>query len=314
MRHRLPLIISTASGAGRPSRLEPAIRRALDARHVLDFRYATTLDGLAAAIDEEIRGGVSLLAVGGGDGTLHHAVNAIGEAPVTLAPLPLGTGNDFCRGLGMATLDAALDAIAGGRPRAIDVLELNGRRVVTVGGVGVVARSALQVGRLARPGSLLRTPIRLLGPLAYLAAGGLRLLGEPRLATEARVTWRPAAPAAPERREGRFYGAFLAVRPTLGAGMRLPLDVVPDDGLFEVVLVETAPRLRVARNLPRLRKGCDLSAGILSVHQASDVVIEWTGGTAVLGDGEDLGRATEVVARVLPRALTVVAPRDRRIL
>jgi diacylglycerol kinase family enzyme len=50
------------------------------------------------------------------------------------------------------------------------------------------------------------------------------------------------------------------------------------------------------------------------VHQASDVVIEWTGGTAVLGDGEDLGRATEVVARVLPRALTVVAPRDRRIL
>ena len=303
---RLPLIISTASGAGRPDRLEPAIRAALEGQYALDFRYATTLGGLRRAIDEELARGEPLVAVGGGDGTLHHAVNAIGDRPVTLAPLPLGTGNDFCRGLGLDTLDTSLDAMAHGGRQRIDLLDVNGRRVVTVAGIGVVARSALQVGRLARPGSVLRTPIRLLGSLAYLGAGGVRLLCERGLATPALVRWRSAPDSREERIDGRFYGAFLAVRPTLGAGMRLPLDVTPDDGMFEVVLVETAPRMTVARNLPRLRKGAGISPGILDVHHAVEVVIEWAGGSPLLGDGEDLGSATEVRARILPRALSVV--------
>lgn len=307
---RLPLIISTASGPGRPDRLEPAIRRALSGQYTLEFRYATTLRLLRAAIDEEIDRGAPLLAVGGGDGTLHHAVNAIADAAATLAPLPLGTGNDFCRGLGLATLDAALDAISRGEPGRIDLLEVNGRRVVTVAGLGVVARSALQVGRLSRPGSVLRAPVRLLGSLAYLGAGGLRLLCEPRLATQATVRWRKTPGAREQRLDGEYYGAFLAVRPTLGAGMRLPLDVKPDDGLFEIALVEAASRLTVARNLPRLRRGRELSAGVLTVHQAAEVAIDWAGGTAVLGDGEDLGHASHLVARVLPRALSVVRTRE----
>ena len=305
---RLPLIISTASGAGRPDRLEPAIRTALSGRYTLDFRYATTLEALRTAIDVELARGEPMIAIGGGDGTLHHAVNAIGNTAITLAPLPLGTGNDFCRGLGLATLAAALEAIARGQRQLIDLLEVNGRRVLTVAGVGVVARSALQVGRLARPGSWFRTPIRMLGSLAYLGAGGLRLLCEPGLATPARVRWRLESDSRDECVTGTYYGAFLAVRPTLGAGMRLPLDVEPDDGLFEIVLVETAPRLTVARNLPRLRRGCDLSAGILTVHHAAQATIDWAGGTAVLGDGEDLGRATEVTARILAKALSVVTP------
>jgi diacylglycerol kinase (ATP) len=296
-----------ASGRGRPRRFETAIRGRLEHAFQPDFRYVSSLAALADAITDEAAAGADVVAVGGGDGTLHHAVDAIADSPITLAPLPLGTGNDFCRALGLAALDTALDAIAGGRRSRIDVLDVNGVRVVTVAGLGVVARSALQVGRLARPGSVLRTPVRLLGSLAYLGAGGLRILFEPRLAASACVTWRATAGAPTQTLRGSYYGAFLAVRPTLGAGMRLPVDVAPEDGRFEVVLVETAPRLTVARNLPRLRKGCDISAGILTVLHASDAVIEWRGGTALLGDGEDLGTTTEIAARVLPGALSVVA-------
>ena len=32
---------------------------------------------------------------------MHHAVNALGDAPATLVPFPGGSGNDFCRGLGL---------------------------------------------------------------------------------------------------------------------------------------------------------------------------------------------------------------------
>ena len=281
------------------------MRRALAPEFALDIRYAGSLAALRAAIADELARGVPTLGIGGGDGTLHHAVNAIGEARVTLAPLPLGTGNDFCRGLGLATLAQALAALRQRQVRAVDLLEVNGRRVLTVAGLGVVARSALRVGRLARPGSRLRPPVRWLGRNAYLLAGGLHLLFEPRLAGAAQVRWHTQAGAPLESTEGRYYGAFLAVRPTLGAGMRLPLQVPPDDGRFEVVMIEPAPRLTVAWNLPRLRRGRPVSDGILQVHHAVECEIDWAGGSAVLGDGEDLGSAPCVRARVLPRALSV---------
>ena len=304
---RLPLIISTASGAGRPDRLEPVLRGALEAAFELDLRYVRSLDALRASIVEELARGVPMLGIGGGDGTLHHGVNTIGDARVTLAPLPLGTGNDFCRGLGLATLDQALAAIRQGHSRAVDLLEVNGRRVLTVAGLGVVARSALRVGALARPGSATRAAVRVLGPHAYLVAGGLHLLLERRLSAEVQIRWRAEPDARPAVAAGPAYGAFLAVRPTLGAGMRLPLQVRPDDGRFEIVVVETAPRLKVAWNLPRLRQGRRLSDGIFRIHHAVDCEIAWGGGSAVLGDGEDLGHATRVVARVLPQALRVTA-------
>jgi diacylglycerol kinase (ATP) len=238
---------------------------------------------------------------------MHHAVNAIGDAAITLAPLPLGSGNDFCRSLGLAPgLSMALDAIVAGRTRLLDVLLVNGRRVVTVAGLGVVARSALQVGGLTRRGALARPLVRALGSLAYLGVAGARLLFEPRLACPATVRWRSAADRDWRQVHGVYYGAFLACRPALGAGLRLPLVVPADDGLFEIVLVEKSSRLSVAVHLPRLRSGARVPAHILTIHQAAEAVIEWHDGTAIVGDGEDLGHATRVTAQVLPRALRVV--------
>jgi diacylglycerol kinase (ATP) len=306
MRPRLPLIISAAAGAGRPERVEPAIRGALAGHTPLEIRYVDSLDALRAAIGDELARGTPTIGIGGGDGTLHHAVNAIGDAPTTLAPLPLGTGNDFCRALGLPTLDRALAAICQRQARVVDLLDVNGRRVLTVAGLGVVARSALRVGRLARPGSPLRPTIRALGAYAYLAMGGLHLLLEPRLSTAAQIRWRADSDSATNSLDGCYYGAFLAVRPTLGAGLRLPLHGVSADGRFAIAVVEAAPRLKVARNLPRLRRGRHLSDGILRVVQALECEIAWSGGSALLGDGEDLGMASRVVARVLPRALSVV--------
>lgn len=307
-RARLPILISAAAGAGRPRRAEPAIRAALGDRFELDVRYPATLDELRDGIAREVRAGTAMVAIGGGDGTLHHAVNAIGDAPVTLAPLPLGTGNDFCRSLGLGPgLDLAFAALRDGSVRVVDQLLVQGRRVLTVAGLGLVADSALLVHALARPGRATRPVVRALGSAAYLGITGLRLLGQPGLAREASVSWR-GAEGGWTRVGGRWYGVVLACRPTLGAGLRLPLVVADDDGLVELVLVEPRARLRVALHLPRLRSGARIPDDLLTVHQAVEIAIEWAGGTRVVGDGEDLGVATAVTARVLPAALRVVAP------
>lgn len=305
-RPRLPVIISAAAGGGRASRHEQAIRAALDRRAVLEFLYPASLDALRAALADEIRAATPLVAIGGGDGTLHHAANAIGDTPLTLAPLPIGTGNDFCRSLGLGpTLAPALDAIRAGHTRAVDLLDVNGVRVLTVAGLGVVSTSALQVGRYTRRGHMARPLVRAFGSLAYLGAAGARLLLQPRLARHAVVRWRLGADADWQQVDGRYYGIFLACRAALGAGLRLPIDVPADDGRFEIVLVERSPRLSVTMQLPKLRSGRHVPPNILSIHQATEAVVEWPDRTAIVGDGEDLGMATTIEVRLLPKALRV---------
>src|SRR5690606_30083941 len=232
----LTVILSPAAGNGRAERLEPAIRRALGPVD-LTFRHPRSLSALDAAVDEAVAAGATHLVVGGGDGPLNRAVNRLRDAPVVFAPLPLGSGNDFCRGLQLERFETALAALRGGRTRSVDLIEVNGIRVCTMAGLGVAARTGVQVGRLGGPGSLLRPAIRRLGAAAYLTAAGARILLEPRLASEAAVRWR-TADGESRQTAGTFVAAFLAVRQTLGAGLRLPIEPAGDDGLFEVVLVE----------------------------------------------------------------------------
>jgi diacylglycerol kinase family enzyme len=81
---------------------------------------------LPGAVDEAVAEGRVVVAAGG-DGT----VNAVAQLVVgkgTLGVLPAGTLNHFARDLGVDDTDAALDALAAGRTRTIDVGKLNGRR------------------------------------------------------------------------------------------------------------------------------------------------------------------------------------------
>jgi len=66
--------------------------------------------------------------VGGGDGTVAAAANRLVDTGKALGILPLGTLNLYARDLGMPDeIDAAVQALAGGTPRKLDVGEVNGR-------------------------------------------------------------------------------------------------------------------------------------------------------------------------------------------
>lgn len=305
----LTIILSPAAGSGRPERLEASIRRALGQIEAT-FRYPRSLAALDAAVDEAVASGATHLAVGGGDGTINRAVNRLRDAQIVFAPLPLGSGNDFCRGLGLERLDTALAALRGGRTRTIDLVEVNGIRVCTVAGLGVAARAGVQVGRLGRPGALLRPAIRRLGAAAYLATAGAHILLEPRLASDASVRWR-TADGEWQQAADRYVAVFLSVRRTLGAGLRLPIEHTGEDGLFAMVLVENAARLQLARQLPRLRSDRPVAPGILRVERATEAIVDWRDGTPLLVDGEHYGDVTRVLARALPAALRVPERGDR---
>ena len=187
------------------------------------------------------------LVVAGGDGSLHALLGRLwhrGEAdqcPVGL--VPLGTGNDFARGIGIPLdpVDAARQ-LRDARPHPIDlVADDAGGVVVNAMHVGVGAEAAT----VARP---LKPMLRIAAfPIGAILAG-LRAKGW-RLRVEV-----DGVPVASGRR--RVLMAGLANAPTIAGGTAVfGPDASVTDGLIDVVVsLAVGPLARVAY-AARLRRG-----------------------------------------------------------
>ena len=82
--------------------------------------------------------GDKLVVVGGGDGTISAAASALLGTKTALGILPLGTLNHFARDLGIPVkLEEAAALIAKGKPRPVDVAEMNGRIFINNSAIGL---------------------------------------------------------------------------------------------------------------------------------------------------------------------------------
>jgi YegS/Rv2252/BmrU family lipid kinase len=101
----------------------------------------------------------SLIIVGGGDGTISCAINELAGKDVTCGLLPLGTANSFARSLNLPLdLEGAIDVLANGRAKHVDLGCINGRYFATAAAIGL----STEIQR-SKPHVLKRV----LGPLAY---------------------------------------------------------------------------------------------------------------------------------------------------
>jgi YegS/Rv2252/BmrU family lipid kinase len=118
-----------------------------------------------ARIPETVRQAVddghSFIVIGGGDGTISCAINELAGKDVTCGLLPLGTANSFARSLKLPLdLEGAVDVLANGRVKQVDLGCINGRYFATAAAIGL----STEIHR-RKPHALKR----LLGPLAYPA-------------------------------------------------------------------------------------------------------------------------------------------------
>lgn len=92
---------------------------------------------------EAIESGQSTIAVGGGDGTISSVINLFARRPeLTLGLLPVGTGNETARSLGIPLdLPGACRVIASGRTTNVDLGEANGNYFLHTALVGSMAQA-----------------------------------------------------------------------------------------------------------------------------------------------------------------------------
>jgi diacylglycerol kinase (ATP) len=205
------------------------------------------------------RAGRPLIVVGG-DGSLHTTLRRLwrrgelAECPIGL--IPLGTGNDFARGVGVP-LDPteAAKAIVDGAPRPFDLVADNtGDVVVNAMHVGAGAEAALR----ARP---LKPYLRIAAfPVGALLAG----VRSPGLRLRIEVDGRPVVSG---RR--RVLMAGFANAPSIAGGTALLAPgASASDGLLDVVVsLAVRPLARAGYALAMLR----------GTHARRDDVIRLTG-------------------------------------
>lgn len=216
------LIVNPAAAGGKVGRswrrLEPRIRRAgLDVPTSL-----TQAPGHATILARElITAGEETIAVAGGDGTICEVVQGMYDTGRgEIAVLPLGTGNDAARTLGLPLdLEDAARVVLGEGRRRVDLMRLGDRVVFNAIGVGLLGSININAAAIK--------VVRGIG--AYLAAAAGTLF-----------RYRPIPV---EIMDGRFSYrgglTILAVHngPTTGGGFRLAPAAVPDDGMLDGCLV-----------------------------------------------------------------------------
>lgn len=250
------------------------------------------------AIERAARSGPPSVVVGGGDGSVGHAIRKLGEARAnggerTLGVLPLGTMNLFAKSLGMpAELEAALAALASAEPRRIDLASVNGRIFHTLAGLGYFAEVArgraqyrgggLPFGRFI---AVARSSLR-----AFSRAGVLQLTLE----------------TAGGRHEIEAYALLASNNRLSESGIDRPR---LDEGLIEIHFAEGA------EFASRMQAGLDLLAGrwrdnpeIQSLAVRRATITSHRPRLWLSVDGELARMPTPLVLESLPAALSVLAP------
>lgn len=256
----------------------------------LRFIVPTDSEGTRLASRDCLRDAVRLIVVAGGDGTINQVVNGGEGLPCDIGILPCGTANDLARHLGLPLhpVDAAR-AIVSGHPRPVDVVKINGRRCCSVGGLALVARSALLLNVLDSGPPWMGAAVDRAGPIVYRLSAAANILLRHGIRQTIRVELSGPPLASPRTVEHRCHGVFIANQATLGAGLTLPLASRNDDGVVELAVLNAGGRWRLLRTLSALAAGVAAPAGAVSVYAATSMRVEYELPTVCFGDGEWLG-------------------------
>jgi YegS/Rv2252/BmrU family lipid kinase len=136
------LIVNAASRSGAEAFDQACAKLTAAGVELIDSQAVKEPDQMGDAVKAAIER-APMVIVGGGDGSLSATVDDLIGRDCLFAVLPLGTANSFARTIGIPLdLDGAIDVIANGDPRKIDLGCINGDHFLNAAALGLAPEVA----------------------------------------------------------------------------------------------------------------------------------------------------------------------------
>jgi len=242
------------------------------------------------------RTGHYYIVAAGGDGTLNEVVNgAAGTRPTPrIGILPVGTGNDFARTLGLPpSIEDNIEILRSGKTHAIDIVRVCGKQTryfvnVSAGGFSGIVREEI-------------TPEikRRWGPLAYIRGAAAAL---PKLhAYKTRIVLDEK-----EELSTALYNVVIANGRFVAGGLPIAPEANPRDGWLDVILVPKQSAPEMVLLAAEIILGRHFSSSAIIFRRARRISVRSRPGMWFNVDGEFVGSAPAEF-QILPRALNFVS-------
>ncbi len=290
---RACLVVNPQAGRGRAGRFAARVWALLRGTfRDLEMAVSRSARHLTELASEAVSAGYDVVVGCGGDGTVHHLLAPILGSSARLGIIPLGSGNDVARSLGIPRdYAAACEIVARGKIRRFDLARVGDRLFASVAGVGLSAdvNHVANARATAWPGGRWRYVRALLEVMRAYAPRRLRLLVDER-ELEREVVLVAVG-------NGAFFGG----------GFRILPDAQVDDGWLDVCVVNRLGRFQMLRAIPSVYRGGHRHHPAAEFYRARCIRILSAEPLKLFADGEYV-QETPVTVEIVPRALRVIAP------
>jgi len=289
---RLRLLVNPTAGRGRAIRTIGRVIRVLTARGCApEVKISASSEHLIQLAADPENEQFDRLVICGGDGTLNLAVRQLDLERVTLGIIPLGSGDDIAKTLGIPSdLEGACEIILRGTTRTVDVAEANGVRYLGVAGIGFDSLVAAWVNENT---SFFR------GSLLYVY-GILRLL--PRFRPLRIIMTIDGVSTVEE-----LMFAVVGNSHRYGGGIAIAPDARIDDGKLNAYLIGRCSRFDLLTTLPLTYSGNHVKRRFVRMVEGTRFEIDAERPLDLFADGEKVA-TTPVVVTLARERLTVAAP------
>lgn len=274
---KLGVVRNPVAGGGRLDAHWAEVAAALSDRFDdVEFRETEEPGDGAVLARDLVALGCEVVVAAGGDGTISEVADGIlqmqaetGRGAV-LGVLPCGTGLDFARGLGIPVdAKSAVDRIADGADRVIDAgrisfIEDHGRlasrHFVNIASLGMSGATVRAVNNDRRKGRVSAKALffwRTVTEFLRYRFQDVRITVDDGVPVEAKVALVAVA-------NERFFGG----------GMMIAPDAVPDDGLFDIVILRAASKLKLIFDIRLLYGGRHRNHPAITILRGRKVTVE----------------------------------------
>jgi len=273
------LLVNPAAGRGAGQRLAPEVRERLRQAGIeCEMQFTRAPGEMRALVAAALRVGVDCVAIAGGDGSVNEGVNGyvgVASESQAFAVIPLGTGNDFAKMLGVGNdWRGACERIASGRRRRVDAGRCNGHVFANGIGAGFDAQVALEANgiRWLRGNAVYGLALARTLLLRY-ATPNARVVHDGGV-IEGRITMLAAA-------NGTTYGGAFRIAPTA--------DIA--DGMLDLMVADRLSRAGIIGFIPHVLRGSHVGRKGVTMVRTRRLLVETDEPLVVHADGEIIDRA-----------------------